>query len=309
VNSKENFLEAIRFGRPEFVPLGGPESHWFQFDGNFRGENWRDGWGIGWEVGIPGTVPFPKHNPLPGLDRLADYKFPNPDALRFTDEMKAALSAADRSQKLVVGNLTYLLFERAWAVMGMDNFLSALHTHPKESHEFLHAIADYARRVFDRYLELDVDAVHFSEDLGSQRALMMSPKMFREFILPEYVYCFENVLAAGKIVWFHSCGRVDEIAADLAGIGVTILNPIQARANDLHRLKRETFGRTALHGGIDTALLVRGTPADVRAEAIRVMDILKPGGGYIVSPDQSIPGIPEENMKALWDTARDAGRY
>jgi len=43
-----------------------------------------------------------------------------------------------------------------------------------------------------------VDAVSFSEDLGTQRALMMSPAMFREFILPEYVHAFANVLAAGS---------------------------------------------------------------------------------------------------------------
>jgi uroporphyrinogen decarboxylase len=208
-----------------------------------------------------------------------------------------------------MGRLTYLLFERAWAVMGMENFLVAMITHPRAMHEFLHRIADYARRVFDRYLELGVDGIGFSEDLGTQRALMMSPAMFREFILPEYVYCFENVLRAGKIVHFHSCGCVDAIAGDLAGIGVHILNPVQARANDLAKIKKETVGRMTLHGAIDTAILARGTPADVRAEVIRVMEILKPGGGYICCPDQSIPGIPEENMRALWDTAAEVGKY
>jgi hypothetical protein len=39
------------------------------------------------------------------------------------------------------------------------------------------------------------------------------------------------------------------------------------------------------------------------------MAILKPGGGWVCSPDQSIPGIPDENMNALWQTAREIGRY
>jgi uroporphyrinogen decarboxylase len=209
----------------------------------------------------------------------------------------------------VKGELTYLLFERAWAIMGMENFMLALVTHPDEMHSFLHSIAGYARRVFDRYLELGIDAIGFSEDLGSQRALMISPAMFREFILPEYIYCFEPTLQAGKIVHFHSCGCVQSVAKDLADIGVTILNPIQARANDLHRIKAETTGRMALHGGIDTAVLALGTPDDVRAEVIRVMEILKPGGGYICAPDQDIPGIPAANMHTLWDTAKTIGIY
>jgi uroporphyrinogen decarboxylase len=310
MNPKENFLAAIRFQSPEYVPLGNePIWHNFQFEGNFRIADWTDRWGVRWEVGLAGTVPFPKGNPLPSLDRLWDYCFPDPNGLMFTEEMQSALSRVDRGERLVMGNLTYLLFERAWAIMGMENFLMAMVTHPAEMHAFLHGVADYALKVFDRYLELGVDAVSFSEDLGSQRALMMSPAMFREFILPEYVHCFENVLRAGKIVHFHSCGCVHAVAKDLADIGVTILNPIQARANDLPRIKADTNGRMALHGGIDTAVLAMGAPTDVRAEVVRVMDILMPGGGYICAPDQDIPGIPAENMRALWQTAQEVGRY
>lgn len=260
-------------------------------------------------MGLEGTVPFPKGNPLPDLDRLGDYRFPDPGQLEFTAEQREALAQVDRGEKLVGGSLTYLLFERAWALMGMEQFLSALVTHPAEVKALLHGIADYARRVFDRYLELGVDAVSFSEDLGTQRALMMSPTMFREFILPEYVYAFSNVLAAGKLVLFHSCGCIEAVAADLAAIGVSVLNPVQARANDLAKVKADTVGRMALEGAVDTALLARATPQEVRAEVIRVMEILKPGGGYVCCPDQAIPGVPAENYQALWDTAREVGRY
>jgi uroporphyrinogen decarboxylase len=310
MNTKENFLAAIHFQSPEYVPLGNePIYHSFQFEGNFQIADWTDHWGVTWEVGLANTVPFPKGNPLPSLDRLTDYRIPNPNDLLYTPEMQRALQQVDRGAQLVKGELTYLLFERAWAIMGMENFMLALVTHPDEMHVFLHSIAHYARQVFERYLELGVDAIGFSEDLGSQRALMVSPAMFSKFILPEYVYCFEPVLRAGKIVHFHSCGCVQSVAADLAGIGVTILNPIQARANDLRRIKAETTGRMALHGGIDTAILALGTPDDVRAEVRRVMEILKPGGGYICAPDQEIPGIPAANVQALWDTARVIGQY
>jgi uroporphyrinogen decarboxylase len=310
MNAKENFLAAVRFQSPAYVPLGNePVYHAFQFEGNIRIANWTDHWGVQWEVGLAGTVPFPKGNPLPSLDRLVDYHTPDPNDLIFTDEMKRALAKVNRAEQLVKGDLNYLLFERAWAIMGMENFMAALITHPAEMHAFLHSIAHYARQVFDRYLELGVDAIGFSEDLGSQRALIISPAMFRCFLLPEYVYIFENTLRAGKIVHFHSCGCVHAVASDLAAIGVTILNPIQARANDLQRIKAATVGRTALHGGIDTALLALGTPAEVQSEVIRMMEILKPQGGYICAPDQDIPGIPEANLRAMWETAAQVGRY
>ncbi len=310
MNPKENFLEAIHFRRPRYVPLAceGVMAG-FAFDNNFRMENWTDLWGVRWEVGLAGTVPFPKGNPLSDLDRLADYRFPSPGDLVWTQKMQADLAAIDRSEKLVIGHLMYLLFERVWAITGMDNFLVGMITHPQACRELLHGIATFARGVFDRYLELGVDGMSFSEDLGTQRALMMSPEMFRRFILPEYRYCFENVLRAGKIVHFHSCGCVEEIAGDLAAIGVTVLNPIQARANDLKRIKADTAGRMALNGGIDTAVLAGGTPADVRREVERVLTLLKPGGGWILGPDQCIPGIPQANFDAMWDAGRELGKY
>jgi uroporphyrinogen decarboxylase len=141
------------------------------------------------------------------------------------------------------GHLSYLLFERAWVLMGMENFFMALLDYPEETHTLLHGIARYAREVFERYLEMGVDGVGFSEDLGSQKALMLSPALFREFLLPEYAYIFEPVLKEGKIINFHSCGCIDSVAGDLADIGVTILNPVQARANDLAKLKKTVAGR------------------------------------------------------------------
>ena len=310
LSPKENYLAAIRFADPERVPLGNePIFHAFQLEGNFYKGDWTDLWGVRWEVGLEDTVPFPKGNPLPSFDRLEDYRVPSPDALVFSEELSIELTQVDRGATLVIGELDYLLFERAWAVMGMDSFLAGLATHPEEARALLHAIASYARAVFDRYLELGVDGITFSEDLGSQRALMVSPQMFREFFLPEYRHCFENVLREGKLVLFHSCGCVDAVAEDLASIGVSVLEPVQARANDLHQIKQDTIGRMALSGAIDTSVLALGTPADVRAEAIRVMDILKPGGGYVCAPDQNIPGVPEENMQSLWETAEAAGRY
>ena len=247
---------------------------------------------------------------LADIERQLDgYKFPDPNGLVINPDMLEQLKTIDRNNVLVSGSLVYLCFERAWALMGMDNFLAAIIEFPDEVHYILHESAKYAKGVFDRYLEIGVDGVSFSEDLGSQRSLMMSPAHFREFFIPEYKYIFENVLRANKIVNFHSCGCVSEIAGDLADIGVTILNPVQARANSLGKIKKDVYGKMALEGGIDTHLLATGTPGEVRDEVVRVMETLKPGGGYVCGPDQYIPGMTEENMQALWETAREVGKY
>lgn len=310
MNPKENFLRAIRFEKPEYVPMKN-EPIWkkIELEGIFKMESWTDIWGIGWESSLEGAVPFPIKTPLPDIRKLVEYKFPNPDSLVFTDEMVKTVQSVDPDKELLMGHMTCLLFERAWALMGMENFFTALCEYPDECHELLHNIAAYGRKVFDRYIEIGVDVIASSEDLGSQRSLMISPAMFREFFLPEYKYMFENVLKENKIIRFHSCGCVEDIVADLASINMTILNPVQKMANDLSKIKKSTYGKMALDGGIPTHVLLTGTPEDVRKEVIDTLEILMPGGGYICGPDQSIPGIPKENMDALWDTVKQYGKY
>jgi uroporphyrinogen decarboxylase len=92
-----------------------------------------------------------------------------------------------------------------------------------------------------------------------------------------------------------------EIVDDIIEMGVNILNPVQASANDFVLLKEKARGRLVLYGGMDCDLLMRGTPDEVRANAKRVMKILGNGGGYIANPDQLLP-FPKENINMLRET-------
>ena len=317
MNARENFLEAILFGRPEYVPLGNEEiGHVVNFATERKvarlGESDGcvvDAWGIGWFSENDEHAPFPRINPLADLRKVWQYEFPDPDDLVLPDGALEARDEAKKAGKLIYGGLGYFLFERAWALTGMETFFTALYDHPEEMRFLLHKIAEYAKKVFDRHLEMGVDAVCFSEDLGSQKALMVSPEKFREFLLPEYAFIFETLLREKKIISFHSCGCVDAVAGDLAEVGVTMLNPIQANANDILKIKRDTFGRTALNGGIGSDLIMRGTPDEVYEETRRVVTMMKQGGGYVAAPDQWFNNMPAANMDAMWRAARDFGKY
>jgi uroporphyrinogen-III decarboxylase len=47
--------------------------------------------------------------------------------------------------------------------------------------------------------------------------------------------------------------------------------------------KRMLGGNCPLEGNIPSSLLVAGTPAEVREECRRLMEICAPGGGYTLS--------------------------
>jgi uroporphyrinogen decarboxylase len=109
-------------------------------------------------------------------------------------------------------------------------------------------------------------------------------------------------------LFLHSCGSVHAFIPELIEMGVDILNPVQISAADMdtRRLKAE-FGRDIVFwgGGCDTqTVLPQRTPAEVREEVRRRIDDLGPGGGFVFAAVHNIqPGVPPENMEAMWDTA------
>ena len=79
---------------------------------------------------------------------------------------------------------------------------------------------------------------------------------------------------------------------------------------DVARLKKAASGVTCLLGNIDTNLLALGTPAEVDAACHEVIDICKPGGGFILGPGCAIaPTAPADNIHALVESAKKYGTY
>lgn len=74
----------------------------------------------------------------------------------------------------------------------------------------------------------------------------------------------------------------------------------------------DQFGdQIMLMGCIDTQLIIETNPDLVRAETRRVLDIMKPGGGYVASPshDYVLPETPVENVLSVYEIIREYGGY
>jgi uroporphyrinogen decarboxylase len=74
-------------------------------------------------------------------------------------------------------------------------------------------------------------------------------------------------------------------------------------------LKKRYGRRIAFHGGLDTQFVMTGgTPAQVRQAALWAMHHLGYEGGLVLGPDQRM-AMPEQNVQALVEVARQYGRY
>jgi uroporphyrinogen decarboxylase len=132
----------------------------------------------------------------------------------------------------------------------------------------------------------------------------MGPQVWRDFIYPELKRMYAAVRDAGKYVFIHSCGDVDELFDDLIDIGLNCFNPFQPEVMDVATLIPQYRGRLTFHGGLSTQrTLPYGTPEDVRRET-RELISLGGEGGYILSPSHAVEGdVPLKNMLVFIDEA------
>jgi uroporphyrinogen decarboxylase len=136
---------------------------------------------------------------------------------------------------------------------------------------------------------------------------MMSPETWRAMIKGGEQREYDLIHRYGKDAFVHSCGKILRIMGDLVEMGLDCLNPVQPECMDLAFLKKEYGDRLTWYGGISTQkTLPYGTPAEVRAETRRVIELMSTNGGLITSPSQEIQtDVPYDNLRALIDTAKE----
>jgi uroporphyrinogen decarboxylase len=319
VDLKENARRIIRFDRPERLTGGAPTHDISYFGVNHEsfenprghdvpvGTQWRDIWGVGWRKEMDGVMGYAVHHPLADLD-AGKYRWPDPDDERLVRQVYDKAKLADRAAKFPHGSHRETLWERAYNLVGMDRLMMAFFDAPEAVREILGRIMDFQLGIARHYLACGIEMAGCGDDLGTQTGLLFGPEILRGFFVPEYRRLFGLYRGRGVLVGMHSCGHVEPILDVFTDIGVDVLNPVQATANDLAAVRRATQGRMALQGGVSTGLVMAGPPERVRAEARRCMWLLGREGGYFCSPDQGMP-FPPENIAALRDEVERYGVY
>jgi uroporphyrinogen decarboxylase len=199
-------------------------------------------------------------------------------------------------------------FEKANFARGIENFLADMAGTPDFARELLRKIIDKNMVMLENILAApEIDGVLLGSDWGSQRGLLMSPRVWDDMIRPGEQREYDLIHSYGKDVWVHSCGNVECLIPSLIEMGVNVLNPVQPEAMDISKLKADYGRQITFWGGISTQdLLPNGTPEQVKAEARKVRRMMAAGGGYIFAPSQDIQeDVPVENIEALLEVARE----
>jgi uroporphyrinogen decarboxylase len=229
----------------------------------------------------------PLVHPLKDAQTPADldkYPWPDPGWMDVSHIRSEALTWNGRCA--VLGGDWSPFFHDAIDLLGMEKFMTAMLENPALVDALLGRIVDY----------------YFQVSLRIFRAASGAIDIF--FIGNDF----------GLKVMLHCCGGFFPLIPSMIDIGLDALQSLQPDARDMEPAKlKKAFGeRIAFCGCIDTHhVLIKGTPGLVRTKVREVLDIMKPGGGYIVSPshDYLLLETPVENVLALYETVREFGGY
>jgi uroporphyrinogen decarboxylase len=162
----------------------------------------------------------------------------------------------------------------------------------------------YLRCVQDR-----IQVIQLGDDFGTQEALQLSPRLYRELFKPRQEKIFRYIHDHSRMkIFLHSCGAIYDILGDLVDIGLDIINPVQISSPNMNpdTLKKE-FGKhlTFWGGGCDTQhVLPRADMSILRQHVADNIRAFSPGGGYVFTQVHNIQQeIEAERIVAMYDTA------
>jgi uroporphyrinogen decarboxylase len=219
-----------------------------------------------------------------------------------------------QTDRAILGLFGGNLLEMGQFLYRNDNFFLLLAGHPARAHEFLDKLVEMHLANLERFLGAVgeyIDIIVFGDDLGMQSGPQVSPAMYREFFKPREQILWQRAKElAGVKVKLHCCGGVRELLADLIDAGLDAINPVQITCKGMapRGLKADFGSRLAFWGGgCDTReVLGQGTPRQVREHVRGLLEIWRPGGGYVFQQVHNIMAdVPPANVVAMLDAARD----
>ena len=244
-------------------------------------------------------------------ERIRKWTPPDPDAPGNYDWNKRDIAQFGQEYFLMASGY-FGLYERSYGMLSIPTMFETVVTEPALATELIEKITDYKIGVAKNFIRLKLDTGHVGDDLGTQIGPFVPPKIFSEWLLPQYKRLFKVYKDAGWLMAMHSCGCVTKFLPELIDAGLDILEPVQP-CMDLPFIKKEYGKHLTFWGGIDTQqLLPFGSPDDVRREVAKVIRLMGKGGGHIIAPSQEVmKDVPLPNIVALLETivAERAGAH
>lgn len=244
----------------------------------------------------------------PVLEQTDWSSYTMPPTERFADEaamagMRETLAA--NTHRYPVAMIGAGMYELSWRLLGVEEALVSMLADPEMYEDILDKLLALLCAFVDKACTLPVEAVMLGDDWCDQRGLIMGKPLWDRMFKPRMETLYRYIHEKGKKTITHVCGNVAPLLPDLIEIGLDVLESVQPEPVDMEPLGlKRTFGdRLAFWGGLGCqGLITFGSPQEITDEVNRLKREMSAGGGYVLAPTKTIPGVvPVENALAILD--------
>ncbi len=261
------------------------------------------------------NVPRSRRFPVQGegdLEALS-YLLQPPDRAAlaaFREKAESLRAAAERLGLIIVG-WGPLGGDAAVWLCGVENLIYLAMDRPELFERLLELIQEHDKRLTEILLDSPADLIlrrGWYEHGG-----FWSPRLFERHFAPRLRELTEMTYQAGKLLGYAMSTGIMPLLEALTDVGYDLhffVDPVQGDA-DLRRVKATLGRRTALLGGMNSPItLERGSAEEIRRAVHEAVAILAPGGGFILSPVDSLgPGVTWESVATVIEAWREVRDY
>lgn len=331
MTGKERVLAALEFNSPDRIPkdiwilpaaslkygsrleeicgcygtdiaaVTGPFDHAYTPE-YYQPGRYMDPWGSLWtnvQTGILGQVKTPVFETY---DNIGTYVPPVEQFLKEWEENKGETEEKIRKvreeQKFVIGGWVSV-FERLQFLRGTQELYCDIAMEEDELFQMIGYTMQFLRVYVEKWLEMDIDAVPFGDDWGSQISLLVSKDCWRKIFKPLYKELIDLIKEAGKKVFFHSDGYIMELYPEFIELGVDAINS-QLWCMGVEKVAQKYAGQITFWGEISRQnTLPNGTPEEIQACADFMIEYLYVNGGGLIGQSEINRDVPLENVEAM----------
>ena len=344
----ENTLRAVRFERPDYIPvvfwinpacwhhyprdvlLGLMADHNVLF-GDFDTESepqvelapcerasrpYTDAWGCVWQTTDDGITGAVTGHPLADWSDFEGFSPPDPELTNGVVSVdwaavKDRVVTTQADGKHCAGSLEHgHAFQRLSYLRGYENLLLDMADNEPGLRLLIEMVETFNAEIVRHYLDCGAAMMRYPEDLGMQVGPMLSPDNFRSYIKPMYERLMAPARQAGCLVHMHSDGDIRDLVGDITISGADVLN-LQDLVNGIDWIAANLKGKVCIDIDIDRQQITRfGTPEQIDGLVREEVEKLGSPQGGLMMIYGLYPGVPVENARAVADAMeRYAGFY
>lgn len=256
------------------------------------------------------------YHPLDTPEKIDDFQVPE---IAKAGIMPQLIERYERLKKLV-GDLTEVSInagngvperplQMAVYARGYSNLVRDMYTDPQLVHKLMRKMRDVGEAIHNFYRDL------LGRDLSKYEVVDLydnflghfSPSLIRKFVLPYY---WEWARKYGWRNWNISSQCVmDPFIEIMTEIPTKYVSYLSSFSN--LKLFKETFTpkRVWINVAYEATLMLTQTPQEVEKECKRIIEIMAPGGGFIMGTGCLDWRTPAENIRKLIETTRKHGKH